>query len=467
MNMKKALLLFAIIAVVFTACNTSTEKKDKKNNSAQSNIASRSNVIHPEWTKNANIYEVNLRQFSNEGTLNAFTRNLPRLKNMGVDILWFMPIHPIGKENRKGTLGSYYSVQDYVAVNPEFGNLKDFKTMVNLAHDLGMKVIIDWVANHTSWDHKWVKDHPEYYDLDSTGHKYAPFGWSDVVQLDYENKDVWKAMIGELEFWVREANIDGYRCDVAGMLPTAFWDEARISLDKIKPVFMLAEAEKPELLVKAFDMDYGWHFHALSNKIAKGDTTADVVARYFEELKTKKPAGAYKMNFTTNHDENTWNGTVHERYGKGFKAFAVLMATAPGMPLIYTGQESANEKALEFFERDPVDWKDYPLTDFYRKLLNLKKSNAALWNGDFGGEFMPVKSSNDENVVAFTRSKDGQSVFVILNLSAKDQEITLNGNTYAGKYNELFSNAKATFIENHQLKLKPWDYRVYVKLKSQ
>jgi len=232
MNMKKALLLFAIIAVVFAACNSSTEKQDKKNNSSQSDTASRSNFIHPEWTKNTNIYEVNLRQFSAEGNLKVFTRNLPRLKNMGVDILWLMPIHPIGKENRKGTLGSYYSVQDYVAVNPEFGNLNEFKTMVNLAHDLGMKVIIDWVANHTSWDHKWVKDHPEYYDLDSTGQMYAPFGWSDVVQLDYENKDLWKTMIGELEFWVREANIDGYRCDVAGMMPTAFWDEARISLDK-------------------------------------------------------------------------------------------------------------------------------------------------------------------------------------------------------------------------------------------
>ncbi len=461
--MKKHFLILLVMGIIFASCNTNTEKQEEKQVSTPEVKTLTSQVVHPEWSKDANIYEVNIRQFSQEGTLRGFMKHMPRLKNMGVEILWIMPVHPIGKENRKGSLGSYYSVQDYTAVNPEFGNITEFKNMVKLAHDLGMKLIIDWVANHTSWDHAWVTEHPEYYDLDSTGQMYAPYGWADVVQLDYENRELWDVMIGELEFWVREVDIDGFRCDVAGMLPTEFWDQARIALDEIKPVFMLAEAEKPELLVNAFDMDYGWHFHHLSNLIAKGDTTADVVTRYFEELKTKKPAGAYKMNFTTNHDENSWNGTTEERYGEGRDAFAVLMTTVPGMPLIYTGQESANEKALEFFERDPVDWKDYPLEVLYRTLLNLKKVNEALWNGDFGGEYIPVKNSSEDKVVTFTRSKNGNTVFTIINLSGDEVEIKLSGNGFAGEYTDGFKKNKVTFTENHQLKLKPWEYRIYTK----
>ncbi len=459
--MRKPFLLLLIVAVVIAACNTATEKKEEKTTTAEPEKVSASQVLHPDWSKNANIYEVNIRQFSEEGTIKAFTKHMPRLKNMGVDILWIMPVHPIGKENRKGGLGSYYSVQDYTAVNPEFGSMNEFKNMVKLAHELGMKLIIDWVANHTAWDHEWVTEHPEYYDLDSTGNMYAPHGWADVVQLDYDNKDVWDVMIGEMEFWVREANIDGFRCDVAGMVPTEFWNQARVALDEIKPVFMLAEAEKPELLVDAFDMDYGWHFHHLSNLIARGDTTADVVTRYFRELKEKHPAGAFKMNFTTNHDENSWNGTTAERYGEGRDAFAVLMATVPGMPLIYTGQESANEKALEFFEHDPVDWKDYPLENFYRTLLNLKKRNQALWNGDFGGPYAAVKTSADNKVVAFTRTKETNKVFTIINLSGDELEIKLSGTDFTGEYTDAFKNKKVTFIENHQLKLAPWEYRVY------
>lgn len=465
--MKKTFILLLVLAAMVAGCNSDPDKKEEKATSTnqESNLPDSlvSKVVHPEWSKNANIYEVNLRQYTPEGTIAGFTKHMPRLKNMGVDILWIMPVHPIGKIHRKGTLGSYYSVQNYTAVNPEFGSMAEFKNMVKLAHELGMKVIIDWVANHTAWDHPWVTEHPEFYDLDSTGKMYAPFGWEDVVQLDYDNKALWDAMIGEMEFWVRDAGIDGFRCDVAGMVPTDFWNQARTSLDKIKPVFMLAEAEKPELLLHAFDMDYGWHFHHLSNLIAKGDTSAAVVAKYFAELKYKKPLGAYKMNFTTNHDENSWNGTVYERYGEGYKAFAVLMATVPGMPLIYTGQESGTDHAFEFFERDPVNWNGYPLEDFYRTLLNLKKRNQELWNGNFGGEYEPVETTNDQHVVAFTRTKDQQKVFAIINLSAQEVEITLKGDSYTGEYTDAFKNKKVTFIKDHQLKLGAWDYRVYYR----
>jgi glycosidase len=457
----KSLFYLLLSVTILSAC-AEPQKQEAEEKTTEKDL-SVSNVNTVDWAKNANIYEVNLRQFTGEGTIKAFMRHIPRLKNMGVDILWFMPVHPIGEKNRKGSLGSYYAVKDYVAINPEFGTMADFKSMVKLAHSLEMKVILDWVANHTAWDHAWVSEHPEYYDLNENGEMYAPHGWEDVVQLDYDNKDLWPVMIGELEFWVREANIDGYRCDVASMVPTAFWDEARVALDNIKPVFMLAEAEEPDLLVDAFDMDYGWHFHHLTNRIAAGDTTADVIARYHEELKAKLPKGAFKMNFTSNHDENSWNGTVHERYGEGFQTFAVLVSTVPGMPLIYSGQEAAMDKRLEFFEKDPIDWNDYSLEGFYRTLLNLKKRNQALWNGNHGGEYVPVKTSNDAQIVAFTREKDGSKVFVVLNLSPDDQTVQFAGSNYPGEYTDVFSNEKVTFIQNHQLQLKGWEYRVYEK----
>ncbi|MDD2631924.1 MAG: alpha-amylase family glycosyl hydrolase [Bacteroidales bacterium] len=461
MKIKKNLMWLLILALAAWSCN-SQNSKNGSSETADSTVVALpvSNVRHPDWSKNANIYEVNLRQYTSQGTITAFAEHLPRLKEMGVDILWMMPVQPIGEKNRKGTLGSYYSVRDYKAINPEFGAMEDFKTMVRQAHELGMKVIIDWVANHTAWDHAWVDAYPEFYDIDSTGSMYAPFGWEDVVQLDYVNDALRDAMIGEMKFWIEEADIDGYRCDVAGMVPTDFWDRARRELDEIKPVFMLAEAEKTELLIDAFDMDYGWHFHYLSNLFARGDTSAAVIAAYFDNLAGTFPQGAYKMNFTTNHDENSWNGTVHERYGEGFKTFAVLMATVPGMPLVYSGQEAGLDKRLEFFEKDPINWKNYPLKDFYKTLLDLKHSNQALWNGDFGGKYVPVKTDN-EAVVAFTRTKNDHSVLVILNISAQPHDVTLQGDAYAGDYNDVFGNKKITMRDNHQLRLEAWEYRVY------
>jgi glycosidase len=460
--MKRFLFPLLALTILVAACvNTSGDKTKKKSSKKGTQLVS--NVVHPDWSKNATIYEVNLRQYTEEGTIKAFMRDMPRLRNMGVDILWMMPMHPIGEKNRKGTLGSYYSVKDYEAVNREFGYIDEFDKMVELAHLLGMKVIIDWVANHTAWDHAWVTEHPEWYDTNEEGQMYAPFGWEDVVQLDYENQDMRRAMIESMKYWLIEADIDGFRCDVAGMVPTDFWDMARVELEKVKPVFMLAEAEKDELLVNAFDMDYGWTLHSISNKIAKGDTTVNALEGYFEDLKNTFPKGAYKMNFTTNHDENSWNGTVHERYGDGFQTFAVLMATVPGMPLIYTGQESNLNKRLEFFEKDLVEWNDYSLQGFYRVLLNLKKSNKAMWNGDFGGELTRVKTNQDDAVFAFTRQKDADAIFVILNLSGKALNVVLPGNDFVGNYVNVFDKAKETFMEGQQLDLEPWAFRVYEK----
>lgn len=386
---------------------------------------------HLPWTRNATIYEVNLRQYSQQGTLKAFTADLPRLKRMGVDIIWLMPVHPIGKKNRKGKLGSYYASADYKAVNPEFGNMADLKALVKLAHAMDMKVILDWVANHTAWDNPWVKQHPDWYKKNEKGQIYPvtflhgpePEYWTDVVGLDFNNKALWDGMIDAMAFWVREADIDGFRCDAAGLVPTAFWNKARAELDKIKPMFMLAEWSEPELHEQAFDMTYGWDLTEVLQKIAKGQADARALKEWVERPPKAFPASAYRMRFTSNHDFNSWQGTDQEMYGPAYQAMAVLTFTLPGMPLVYNGQEARLEKRLAFFEKDPIPWKNYELQDFYTRLMQLKKANPALAAGQYGGPVQVLDSGNDK-VFQFRRQKDGNTVQVAVNLSGEPQKYT-------------------------------------------
>lgn len=419
-------------------------------------------VRHPEWSRNSNIYEVNIRQYTPEGTIKAFEAHIPRLKEMGVDILWLMPVNPIGVKNRKGTLGSYYSIQDYTAVNPEFGTMDDLKNLVKTAHDHKMYVILDWVANHTSWDHPWIAEHPAWYKTDSTGSMISPFDWSDVVQLDYGNKELWEGMLAAMRFWVTDADVDGFRCDVAGMVPVEFWNYARMELDKAKPVFMLAEAEEAVHHQKAFDMSYAWELHHILNDIAKGTKTAMDLEAYFLKQDTTFPADAYRMAFTSNHDENSWKGSEYERMGPAVLCMAVMTATLPGMPLIYTGQESAFTRRLQFFEKDSVNWKNYELAPFYNSLLDLKHRNQALWNGSWGGSMERIATGSDSTLMAFYREKEGDRVLVIANLSARLQNGKLAGKRHLGEYTELFSNEEASFRKNAAVRLRPWEYKVYV-----
>lgn len=423
-----------------------------------------SGFVHPEWSKNANIYEVNIRQYTPEGTIKSFQEHLPRLKELGIDILWIMPIHPIGEKNRKGTMGSYYAVKDYKAVNPEFGTLKEFKSFVDEAHSMGFKVILDWVANHTAWDNPWIFDHPEWYSVDSVGNMIAPFDWTDVADLNYEDKALWGAMIDALKFWVVEADIDGYRCDVASMVPTEFWNQARKELNEIKPVFMLAEAEEVDHHDAAFDMSYAWEFHHIMNQVAKGEMNANDIETYFMEKAKRFPDYAYRMNFITNHDENSWNGTITERMGEAADAFAVMSYTVPGMPLIYSGQETGLAKRLEFFEKDQIEWDlDSPLHQFYTTLNSLKKNNPALWNGLYGGDFNRIKIGDEQNVLVFTRTKDAHEVLVILNLSDSDQVITFSDASIAGNYNDVFTNKTFNISEKISVDLKSWRYMLLEK----
>jgi len=426
--------------------------------------AAKSVIVHPEWSKNAVIYEVNIRQYTPEGTFRAFEQQLPRLKAMGVDILWLMPINPIGLENRKGTLGSYYSVRDYLGINPEFGTLDDFKALVKKIHELGMHVIIDWVANHTSWDNHLITEHPNWYSHDSTGRIIPPVpDWTDAADLDYDNKDLREYMTNALIYWVKEADIDGFRCDVAGMIPVDFWNKAVPRIKTVKPVFMLAEWETPEMHDMAFDMTYSWDVYHLMNEIAKGKKTADMLDSLRIKESAKYPADAYRMQFTTNHDENSWNGTEYERMGDAAKTFSVLCYTIPGMPLIYSGQESAFNRRLKFFDKDFIDWGNFPLEGFYTTLNKMKKENMALSNGSAGGEMIKVASDNDKNIYSFLRKKDNNTVFVILNLSPSRQKATLKGKSYAGDYRNLFENNGLHTDGSLEVTLKPWEYRVYNK----
>lgn len=418
-----------------------------------------------EWSRNANIYEVNIRQYTPEGTLNAFAKHMPRLKEMGVDILWLMPVYPISEKNRKGSMGSYYAVADYQAVNPEFGTMDDLKSLVKQAHDMGMKVILDWVANHTGWDNVIMKDHKDWYTQNEKGEIVIPEGtdWSDTADLNYENQEMRKYMIESLKFWLTNADVDGFRCDVAGMVPTDFWEAARKELDAVKPVFMLAEDGGHELLENAFDMGYGWDFHHIMNDVVKGKKTANDMEAFFTKIDTVFPADSYLMNFITNHDENSWNGTIEERMGEGGKAFAVLTFTMPGMPLIYSGQEAGMNKRLKFFEKDEIDWSNMELASFYKELIALKKNNKALQNGVKGGKLVRINSDQNEKIFAFSREAEGNKVIVILNLSKEPVKATLEMDANAGNYACYKDGNKHDLAAKLAVDMKAWEYRVYVK----
>lgn len=393
-------------------------------------------VRHLDWTRQANIYEVNIRQYTPEGTFRAFEKHLPRIRKMGVDILWIMPINPIAQKERKGTLGSYYAVSDYTAINPEYGTLADFQHLVNAAHAQGFKVIIDWVANHTGWDHVWTKQHPGWYKRNTNGelegYHYRDLStgkeevWADVIGLDYANPEVREAMIEAMSYWLRTANIDGFRCDVAWTLPVDFWEQARARLDAIKPVFMLAEADTPEMQHRAFDMTYDWVLGRTLVKVARGEGDARDLAALYTNPVRRYPADSYRMTFTSNHDENSWNGTDRELYGEGAAAMAVLAATLPGMPLIYGGQEGGLDKRLKFFDRDTIVWRNSPRAALYRQLLKLKHDHPALANGMESGNLEIVDVGNP-NIFAFVRKAGADRVRIAVNLRGKSARYTWPG----------------------------------------
>ena len=430
----------------------------------QRTISRPSVVTHPDWSRNAVIYEVNIRQYTPEGTFKAFEQHIPRLKEMGVDILWLMPINPIGEKNRKGSLGSYYSVKDYLAVNPEFGTLDDFKSLVNTAHENGMKVIIDWVANHTSWDNKLITEHPDFYTKNAAGSIIAPVpDWTDVADLNYDNPGLRKYMTDAMLFWVRDAGIDGFRCDVAGMVPVSFWNKAVPELRKVKPVFMLAEWETPEMHDTAFDMTYSWEFFKLMKEISKGSKTIDQIDSVLAREDTVYNSDAYRMLFTTNHDENSWNGTEYELFGDAAQTFAVLNYLLPGMPLIYSGQETGMKKRLRFFDKDTIGWDGYSLAPFYTALNRIKHNNKALFNGTAGGPLVRVHTDHEKQVYAFTREKEDNKIFAVFNISASPVSVKFYDGHLSGPWKDAFTGTDIPSSWIKEMMLNPWEYKILVR----
>ena len=423
---------------------------------------------HQDWSYNLGLYEVNVRQYTPAGTFAAFQTHIDRLQAMGVGMLWFMPIHPIGRQNRLGTLGSYYSVRDYRAVNPEFGTLDDFRTLVKAVHDRGMYVIIDWVANHTSWDNPLTTAHPEWYSKDANGNFIPPPGtnWSDVIELDYAQQGLRDYMIDAMKFWVEDVGVDGFRYDAVSFVPQDFWQEAMGELKASKPdIFLLAEGDGKVWHDAGFDMTYAWGLYGFEGgvlkRIADGINTANHLNSYAANEKALYTDGTYRMYFTSNHDENSWHGTPTELFGEAAEAFAVLTATFNGMPLLYSGQEAGLDKRLQFFEKDQILWRDHGNADLYATLLHLKRENRALWNGEKGGLLQRVLTTNNAGIFAFVREKEEDKVFVALNLSDQEQSVTLSGTSFIGTYRNVFSDETVVLEEEATLLLPAWGYVVY------
>ncbi|MQP52670.1 MULTISPECIES: alpha-amylase family glycosyl hydrolase [unclassified Flavobacterium] len=474
--MKKIILsTFVFLALVSCKNETATTSVDTKNEIAQ---------FSPEIEENAVIYEVNIRQYSPEGTFNEFTKDIPKLKELGVKIIWVMPVFPISETKRKATggddskfasempkeeqhkyLGSYYAVSDFKKVNPEFGTIEDFRAMVKTAHENGMYVILDWVPNHTGWDHVWIKEHPEFYTKNEKGEIIDPinpetgksWGWTDVADLNYDNKELRAAMTNDMLHWIKNENIDGFRCDVAGNVPTDFWQQAIPTLRKEKNIFMLAEAWEPELFKNnLFDMGYSWEGHHTMNKIAKGKET---VANWdvFMEKRTKEyEANDILMNFVDNHDENSWNGTIQSRLGNAEEAMTVLSYLTPGMPLVYNGNEYGLNHSLKFFEKDSIPKTKGAAWQLRAKLGKLKNENIALNGGKNKASYTRIKTTN-ENVLVFEREKNGNKIIYMANLSSKpvDVKIPLNGT-----YIDVLSGEMIGLNEKLNYPIKPWQYYV-------
>lgn len=422
-------------------------------------------IRHPEWSRNATIYEVNIRQFTPEGTFRAFESHLQRLKEMGIDILWLMPINPIGEKNRKGTLGSEYSVKDYYAVNPEFGTMDDFKALVRKIHEMGMHVIIDWVANHSAWDNPLTLEHPDWYSHSPEGN-FQPtpwYDWDDIIDFDYDQPAFREYMTYAMKFWVRETDIDGYRCDVAGFIPVDFWDNVRSELDAIKPVFMLAEWESRDLHRKAFDMTYSWSIWDKMKDATTGKKGIGSLVEYLAHDVNTFPRDAYRMTFTDNHDKNSWEGNPFSNFGDGLETCIVFAGVVKGMPLVYSGQEAGLNRSLAFFDKDLIEWKDHPFSGIYRKLFQLKHGNQALWNGSAGGEMVRIFNDKPSQVISFSREKNGDQVIAVFNFSDTEVAVKLNSGNQKGNYEDLFSGDKITFMGEDVLTLQGWGYKVLVK----
>ncbi len=420
-------------------------------------------MIHPTWSYSATLYEMNIRQLTPEGTINAAREKLPFLKEMGIDIIWVMPIFPIGKIERKGSLGSYYSIADYCAVNSEFGTLGDFDTFLIEAHKLGLRVILDWVANHTARDAKWIDGRPEdWYERDKDGAAKVPWDWSDTAKLNYDNHDVWLGQIGAMKFWA-SMGVDGFRCDMAMLVPIEFWQEASAALHAINPeIFLLAEAEELNLFDRAFDACYAWELHHLMCDVAQGHKRADALRDYMYRSQNQYPRWSMKMTFTSNHDENSWQGTEQSRFGASLEIMNVFSFLVPGsMPLIYTGQEVGYDHSFKFFDRDPIpQYEANETTEFYKRLINIKQTHTSLRAGEQGGVWCTINNNAEDCLLVLVRETSADRVVAIMNMSPHTIYTCYNTGIYAGEYKDAMTGEDYHLPDEMNELLDGWQYRI-------
>ncbi len=412
----------------------------------------------PVWSKNAVIYQVNTRQFSEAGNFSGVEKGLEHIKSMGADIVWLMPVHPIGQKHRKGKLGSPYSVRDYFTVNTEFGNESDFSSLVNRAHELDMKIILDWVPNHSAWDNPLVEAHPEWYAKDHHGNfRPSPWwDWHDIIEFDYSQEGLRTYMLDAMSYWVKTFDIDGFRCDVAGYVPNDFWEEAKVRLESIKPVFLLAEWESRELHEKAFNMTYAWSWNETLHGIAKQGWPLDKLRKYYSWNERAWPDNAYRMTFVSNHDKNAWDGTQSDQFGEALVGTIMLSVLGEGVPLIHNGQEAGESKQLAFFERDPIKWQAHAIGDLYRRLISWKKQVPALWNGPYGATMIQIPNSQMKSVFSFVRQKNTEKVFVLINFSDTSHWLEFNDDLCEGNYIDMLSGEKRKVRTGKAYKIDAW-----------
>ncbi|HEX2092598.1 MAG TPA: alpha-amylase family glycosyl hydrolase [Longimicrobiaceae bacterium] len=467
-------LLSALAALALLACQSeprSAEPGADGTRAAAALSAPTDTAFYPSWSRDAVIYEINVRQYTPEGTFAALERHLPRLDSLGVDILWLMPVQPIGVKDRKGSLGSYYSIRDYTAVNPEFGTEADFRRFVDAAHRQGMRVILDWVANHTAHDHPWTVEHRDWYTLRPDGTISNPLDqqgketdWTDVAELNYGNTRMRRAMLAEMRWWIDSMKVDGFRADVAWGVPYDFWAEVRREMTAARPdVFLLAEAEDPRLH-EWFHATYAWEWHHLMNEIAQGKKPVSELDRYFARDDSLYGDGAYRMYFTSNHDENSWQGSEFERMGANHAPAFVLAATVENsIPLLYTGQEASLNKRLRFFEKDTVSWSGSSLVPFYRTLFELKEQSAALANGPWGGDQTALRTDGGDRVYAFTRTRGANTVLVAVNFGDAPARVSYQGLGRPGTFTDWFSKTPVSLAAAGSLEIPAHGYRVLVR----
>lgn len=422
-------------------------------------------IEHPEWSKDAVLYQLNTRQFTHEGTFLAAQTQLPRLAELGVDIIWLMPIHPIGEKNRKGSLGSPYAVKDYLGVNPDYGSVEDLKSFVDEAHSLGLRVILDWVANHSAWDNHLVINHPEWYERDESGGlKPTPWvDWADIIDFDYSQKGLREYMSGAMRYWVEDIGIDGFRADMAGMVPLDFWEDVRAELDAVKPVFMLAEYDQRDVLAKAFDASYSWAWkNTLQSVILDGGAASSFVGYYFEN-EGVWPREGYRLLYTSNHDQNSWDEAAPTLYGEAYQNAVVLSFLSEGIPMIYNGQEAFNQKQLDFFERDPIEWREHDISRLFKQLILLKEENTALHNGVSGAPMMALAHNNNEQVFAFRRGDENSKIVSVFNMSPEEATVQFSDASLEGEFQDVFLDEKTTLQADTQWVMPAWSHRILVQ----